>query len=162
MIKYNRLQMFFLVLLRLLIGWHIFYEGMVKLLDPQWSSLGFLRQSNGPLSGFAQWIISNSSVLSITDFLNIWGLICIGLGLLTGLFAQVASIAGSLLIFIYYLNYIPFIDTPTILSDGSYLLVNKTLIEAVTLGVLALFPTSRIYGLDHFLYKNKNLNDGNK
>lgn len=155
MVKYSNLQTFSLVVFRLLIGWHLLYEGIAKLLDPQWSSLGFLKQSQGLLASFAHWIVSDSSMLAIADLLNIWGLICIGLGLLLGLFARAASIAGFLLVFLYYLNYIPFIDTPTTVVDGSCLLVDKTLIEAAALGMLALFPTSRIYGLDHFLCKNK-------
>ena len=112
MVKYSNLQTFSLVVLRLLIGWHLLYEGIAKLLDPQWSSLGFLKQSQGLLASFAHWIVSDSSMLAIADLLNIWGLICIGLGLLLGLFARAASIAGFLLVFLYYLNYIPFIDTP--------------------------------------------------
>jgi thiosulfate dehydrogenase [quinone] large subunit len=36
-------------------------------------------------------------------------------------------------------------------SEGSYLIINKNLIEAAALVVLALFPTSNVVGLDQFL-----------
>lgn len=148
---YTKLQLAALILLRYLIGWHILYEGLAKLINPYWSSLGFLRQSKGVLSRFAQWVISTDNILSVVDFLNTWGLIAIGLGLLLGLFARIASVIGAVLIFIYYLNNPPFIGvvyTPPV--DGNYLIVDKTLIEAVALCVLALFPTSRIFGFDAF------------
>ncbi len=38
-----------LVLLRLTIGWHFAYQGLVKLEDPQFSSAPFLSQAKGPL-----------------------------------------------------------------------------------------------------------------
>jgi thiosulfate dehydrogenase (quinone) large subunit len=38
----------------------------------------------------------------------------------------------------------------TLPVEGNNLIVNKTLIEAVALCVLALFPTSKIFGLDAF------------
>lgn len=40
----------FLVLLRLTIGWHFLVEGLEKLHDPNWSSVGYLREASGPLA----------------------------------------------------------------------------------------------------------------
>ncbi len=153
---FTRLQLITLVLLRFLIGWHLLYEGLSKLLNPVWSSVSFLRESNWILSGFSEWIISNSSVLNVVDFLNTWGLIAIGAGLILGLFARTAAIAGSLLLLMYYLNSPPLISLEYSLpTEGNYLVVSKTLIEAVALFVLAIFPTSSIVGLDLFIPCNK-------
>jgi len=144
--------MTFLLLLRFLIGWHILYEGIAKLLNPQWSSMEFLQESQWILSGFAQWIISDQGVLSVVDFLNTWGLIVIGLGLILGLFSRAAAVAGAILLFVYYLNTPPITGIEyTLPRDGSYLIVDKTLIEAAALCVLALFPTSKKFGLDAFI-----------
>ena len=153
---YSGFQLTTLVVLRFLIGWHILYEGIAKLLNPTWSSIGFLQQSTGILSGFAKWVISNPAVLNAVDFLNTWGLIAIGLGLILGLFTRVASIAGAVLLFVYYLNSPPLVGVEYLLpTDGNYLLVDKTLIESVTLVALALFPTSHLIGLDVFRYNRK-------
>lgn len=38
-----------LVLLRITIGWHFLYQGLAKLDDPNFSSVGFLGQAKGPL-----------------------------------------------------------------------------------------------------------------
>ena len=47
-----RWQTAVLVFLRFLIGWHFLYEGLYKLIHPEWSSLAFLAQAQGFLSGF--------------------------------------------------------------------------------------------------------------
>jgi thiosulfate dehydrogenase [quinone] large subunit len=97
----------------------------------------------------SEWIISNSVVLNTVDTLNTWGLIAIGLGLILGLFTRAASIAGAMLLLLYYLFNPPFIGME--LSgpmEGNYLMVNKTLIEAVALLYLAVTPLSRSFGLD--------------
>jgi uncharacterized membrane protein YphA (DoxX/SURF4 family) len=46
----------FLVLLRVVIGWHCFVEGMDKLHNPAWSSEAYLRESVGPLAGTYRWL----------------------------------------------------------------------------------------------------------
>jgi thiosulfate dehydrogenase [quinone] large subunit len=40
-------------------------------------------------------------------------------------------------------------------AEGNYLIVSKTLIEAVALLVLAIFPTGSSFGLDIFITRNK-------
>jgi uncharacterized membrane protein YphA (DoxX/SURF4 family) len=47
----NSFARFFLIALRLAIGWHCFIEGMEKVTTPNWSSESYLRESTGPLSG---------------------------------------------------------------------------------------------------------------
>jgi thiosulfate dehydrogenase [quinone] large subunit len=60
-------------------------------------------------SQVSSWIVSNSSILHVVDFLNTWGLIAIGLGLIVGLFTRVAAICGAILLMLYYLNNPPLI-----------------------------------------------------
>src|SRR5262245_56374831 len=43
---------FFLVALRLAIGWHFFIEGVEKLHTPTWSSEPYLRESIGPAAPY--------------------------------------------------------------------------------------------------------------
>lgn len=146
---YTRLQLVVLVTLRFLIGWHVLYEGLSKLLTPGWTSMGFLSESKWLLSGLSNWIISNPGVLKIVDLLNTWGLIAIGLGLILGLFTRVAAISGTILLLLYYFNNPPLIGLEySIPSEGNYLIVSKTLIEAVAMFALAVFPTGSIAGLD--------------
>ena len=145
-------QLTTLVLLRVLMGWFILYEGIAKLLIPNWTSATFLKESQWILSGFSNWIISNDGVLQVVDFMNIWGLILIGLGLMLGLFTRLSAYAGAILLFIYYLNNPPLMGLEYSLpSEGNYLIVSKTLIEAVALLLLGSFPTGRVFGLDIYV-----------
>jgi len=152
----NAIQRNALLVLRLLIGWHILYEGVIKLINPEWSSIGFLSQSQWILTGFAEWVISHEGVLNTVDLLNTWGLIAIGAGLILGLFTRVAAFAGAALLFTYYLNNPPFIGMENLGAvEGNYLIVNKTLIEVAALILLGVFPSSGAFGLDALLKKNK-------
>ena len=145
-------QLTTLVLLRVLMGWHILYEGIAKLLIPNWTSASFLNESQWILSGFSNWVISNDGVLQVVDFMNTWGLIAIGLGLMLGLFTRLSAFAGAALLFIYYLNNPPLMGLEYSLpSEGNYLIVSKTLIEAIALLALAGFPTGSVFGLDIFV-----------
>jgi len=151
---FTTFQLTALVLLRIFIGWHILYEGISKLLTPNWTSALFLKDSQWILSGLSDWIVSNGGVLSAVDFLNTWGLIAIGAGLILGLFTRLAAYAGMGLLIMYYLNNIPLIGMEySMPAEGNYLIVSKTLIEAAALLVLALFPTGTVFGLDIFISK---------
>jgi len=150
-------QSTFLVTLRTLIGWHFLYEGVAKLMNPDWSSAAYLLDSRGFLSGFFHSLTYKPSVLQTVDFLNEWGLVLIGLGLILGLFTRISVFAGVVLLALYYLSHPPFPGLVyAVPSEGSYLIVNKTLIELAGLLVLYVFPTN--IGLDAIfasLRKNK-------
>ena len=154
--KYSKWQFSALLLLRVLIGWHFLYEGLVKLINPDWSSIGYLLDSKWILSGFFHSLAANPGVLNVVDFLNMWGLILIGAGLIVGLFSRIASIAGIVLLAFYYLSHPAIIGVNFAMpTEGSYLWVNKNLIELLTLWVILLFPTSKIIGMDRFLFNKK-------
>jgi uncharacterized membrane protein YphA (DoxX/SURF4 family) len=57
---------FFLIALRLAIGWHCFIEGMEKITAPNWSSESYLRESIGPLSGVYRDLAGNRLVARLT------------------------------------------------------------------------------------------------
>ena len=157
---FTPMQRYVLLALRLLIGWHILYEGFSKLLIPNWSSQGFLNESKWILSGFSKWIVSHPGVLNSVDFLNTWGLIAIGTGLILGLFTRVAALSGAILLFIYYLNNPPLIGLEySVPTEGSYLIISKTLIESVALVAIAVFPSGLFAGLDIIVYRFRNRNN---
>jgi len=141
-----------MVALRMLIGWHLLYEGLAKLSNPYWTSAGFLSDSQGPLAGLYLWLASNPGRLTAVDWLNQWGLTLIGAALILGIGTRFATLVGAGLLALYYLGSPPFpgveISAP---AEGSYLIVNKTLIEFAALIVLWLFPTGRQVGFDGYL-----------
>ena len=155
--NYSNIQLTALVLLRMLIGWHFLYEGFVKVVNPYWSAGGYLSESKWIFSRFFHWIADSSFLLLVDDFLNEWGLILIGLGLILGLFTRYVSIAGMILVFLYWLCNPPFIGLRySMPPEGSYIIVNKNLIEVAALFVLANFPTGTHLGLDRLLLRKKN------
>jgi len=152
--KYTKLELMALVILRVLIGWHFLYEGIAKLLKPNWSAAGFLLQSKWILADLFKWMAEDPTLLSIVNFLNIWGLIFIGLGLILGCFSRISSLAGMGLILLYYFCNPPFIGLYyAIPSEGNYLIVNKNIVEMAGLFVMFVFPTGKILGLDHLIQK---------
>jgi thiosulfate dehydrogenase [quinone] large subunit len=150
---YTKMQITALTFLRVLIGWHFLYEGLVKLYSPGgWTSEFFLLNSVGPFSSVLKSMAANHSVLHWVDQANMWGLILIGLCLFLGVFAKPAKILGILLLFLYYISYPPFAHySVSIPVEGSYWIVNKNLIELAALVVLFFFPSSHITGLDRYL-----------
>jgi uncharacterized membrane protein YphA (DoxX/SURF4 family) len=145
---------FILTLLRIAIGWHFLYEGLAKLLDPQWTAAGYLQNSTGFLSQAFRYLAGNPDLLRAVDILNIVGLIGIGLVLFLGIGTRLAATAGVLLLSLYYLAMPPWPGTSVgQASEGHYLLVNKNLLEILALCALAAIPGAWTYGLGHLRRK---------
>jgi thiosulfate dehydrogenase [quinone] large subunit len=144
----TRLKLWVVFLLRITLGWQFFYEGFSRLLNPYWSSAGSLLESKGPLAAFFHSLASGPATLKAVDIFNTWGFIIIGLGLLVGFLSRTAAAAGMVLIFFHYLCNPPFLGTAyTSPQEGSYLFINKDVVEFFALWVLVLFPTGRTIGL---------------
>jgi uncharacterized membrane protein YphA (DoxX/SURF4 family) len=138
-------------LTRVFIGWHFLYEGLIKVFG-NWSAESYLLNTRGFLSGFYHALAQNPSLLDIVNGLNAWGLLLIGLALFLGVFTRLAGISGILLLMLYFLAYIPLgYYNRQLLAEGNYLLINKSLIEAMALLVLVLLPRNRMYGLGQLL-----------
>ena len=146
-----------MTILRILIGWHFLYEGLVKLFSPHWTAKGYLLSSQGFLSGLFNSMAGNDGVVQVIDFLNVWGLVFIGLGLFLGLLTRVSCFAGAGLLLLYYLSHPPFAGLEYAFGqEGSYLIVDKNLIELVALLAISMFPTGQYLGLDILIFRSKN------
>lgn len=150
---YTNVQLTALVALRILIGWHFFYEGLAKLLNPYWTAAGYLAESKWWFSDLFVSLAASPGTLGVVDFLNSWGLIAIGVGLMLGCLTRAATIAGIVALFLYYVAAPPFVGyTYAMPAEGSYLIVNKVLIELAALAVLLVFPTGTLFGLDRLIF----------
>lgn len=153
----SRTQQIALVALRTLVGWHFLYEGYSKLILPAWSrdgaplgrfsSAGYLRSASGPAADLFRGL-ADASWLPWVDLLVAWGLFLVGLGLMLGLFTQLACGGALALLALFYLSWLPTRGVHEPGAEGSYLFVNKNLIEAAAVGVVLAFRTGRIAGLD--------------
>ena len=140
--------------LRMAVGWHFLYEGLIKLLAEKWSAESFLGNTYGFLSGFYHWLAASPVRLEVVDYLNIGGLILIGLALSLGLWSKWASACGAFLLMLYYLAYPPF-GISLLGSDGTAYIINPLLIETVIL-VFFFFNRENGYGLDRLWQRRKN------
>lgn len=138
---------FFVTILRIAIGWHFLYEGISKILQGDWTASGFLLNTSGFLSGFYHALASSPALLRITDILNMYGLLIIGLALFVGLFSRIASFSGALLLTLYYFAYPPFGNPMLSASEGHLFIVDRLFIESAAL--LFLFISGeKGYGID--------------
>jgi thiosulfate dehydrogenase [quinone] large subunit len=152
--RYYHVQMIALVVLRVMIGWHFLYEGVAKLLKPNWSAAGYLMQSRGLLAPIFRWMADTPAVLAVVNQMNIWGLMAIGLGLILGCFTRLACAAGIFLILLYYAcNPLLVGYYYSIPLEGNYLIVNKNLVEMAALLVVAATFSSRYVGFDRVFHK---------
>ena len=146
-----------LIVLRTVIGWHFLYEGYVKLLGPVWtragvplqpfSSAGYLRNATGPLADVFH-AMAASPWIGTLDLVVAWTLFAAGLFLLLGLFTQLGCVLAAGLLAMFYVSAIPLSGVAEPRAEGSYLIVNKNLIELAAVATLFAFRTGRIAGLD--------------
>ncbi len=146
----NKITIWTLTILRIVIGWHFIYEGISKLFNPYWSSASYLMESKWLLSGFFHWILGNDTALRIVDFINIWGLIIIGLFLFIGLFTRIACISGALLLLLYYMANPPFMYS-SVPSTSHFYIINYNLIEAAVLIVIASLPGDYLWSIQRLI-----------
>jgi thiosulfate dehydrogenase [quinone] large subunit len=147
---YSLLQQITLALIRFLAGWHLFYQGLGKLREPDWSAQGYLASGSGWFGELFQQIAGWPAALNLADFLVVWGLLLTGFLLMIGLFSRSAAAVGFTLVFLFFLAAppLPVMGFTVPGPEGFEFLVNKTLIEALLLLVIAVFPTGQVTGLD--------------
>ena len=134
--------------LRMAIGWHFLYEGIAKIVAGSWSAQPYLANTTGFFSPFYHWLAA-SSAIGVVNWLNIIGLILIGLALFFGVFTRISAACGALLLLLYYFAYPPFGFSLINTSGESHLyIVNFLLVEAIMLIIYVLYPQTG-YGIEN-------------
>ena len=151
--KLPRPAMIALTVLRVVIGWHFLYEGVSKVTSTTWSSAGYMKASRGPLAELFRWIASQPHLLDNANLITMYGLTIVGVLLMLGLFTRLAAAGGIGFILLFYLCNPPFIGYfYAIPTEGTYLIVNKNLVELCALVVILLTGTGRFAGLDGIVH----------
>ena len=140
----------FVTILRVAIGWHFLFEGISKIVQGNWTASAYLLNTTGFFSGFYHWIAGSTALLLLSDFLNMYGLLIIGLALFIGFLSRYAALAGALLLTIYYFAYPPFGNPMMNASDGHLFMIDKLFIEAATL-LFLFFYREQGYSIDTFI-----------
>lgn len=153
-IKYNWGLKSSVIVLRIFIGWHFLYEGIIKLYSPDWTSFGYLASAQGPLKSMFR-AMTDETVIGWVDGLNMAALIFVGLTLVLGIFEKWGALIAIGLLAMYYLAHPSFPWLTQVNVEGSYWFVNKNLIELVGCMVIYNFPTGQDFGLARIFKKNK-------
>ncbi len=140
------------VLLRIFIGWHFLYEGIIKLYNPEWTSFGYLASAQGPLKSIFS-ALTNEAVIGWVDALNMTALIVVGVTLILGIYEKIGAFVGIGLLALYYLAHPSFPWLMQVNVEGSYWFVNKNLIELVACLIIYQFPTGQYFGLKRIFNK---------
>lgn len=150
--KLSRGPMIAITVLRVMIGWHFLYEGIAKMTAASWSGAGFMKQARGPFAELFRWLAAQPNLLANADLITMYGLAIVGVLLILGLFTRLASLGAIGFIVLFYLCNPPFVGYfYSIPSEGSYLIVNKNLVELAALVVVLMTGSGTFAGLDLFV-----------
>jgi thiosulfate dehydrogenase [quinone] large subunit len=151
-------QQFCLITLRTVIGWHFAYEGFYKLMLPgwsrtgqlvgAWSAAGYLKGATGPLAPTFHRLAESTGTVHTVDMIVPFGLLVVGLSLMLGLLTQLGCTGAIAFLALFYLSQPPFTGMPQTAAEGTYLIVNKNLIELIAVMTVMAFRTGLIAGLD--------------
>jgi thiosulfate dehydrogenase [quinone] large subunit len=151
--KLSRSAMIAITVLRVVVGWHFLYEGIAKLTSPSWSAAGYMKVSRGPFAAFFHWIAGQPQLLDKANLITMYGLAIVGVLLILGLFTRLAAIGGIGFVLLFYLCNPPFVGYfYSIPTEGSYLIVNKNMVEVCALAVILLTRSGLFAGLDRILH----------
>jgi thiosulfate dehydrogenase [quinone] large subunit len=149
----SRWPLIAITVMRVLVGWHFLYEGIAKLTSDSWSAAGYLRQARGPFADQFRWLASQPNLLENANLITMWGLTIVGALLILGLFTRLASLGGIAFLLLFYFANPPFVGYfYSLPSEGSYLIVNKNLVELGALLVILVTGSGRFAGLDRLLH----------
>lgn len=149
--KYQNTIRIILTLIRIFIGWHFLYEGLSKIYS-QWSSAGYLLESQWIFSGIFHRVAEHPGLLHAVDLLNIAGLILVGIGLVLGLFTRISAFTGAFLILLYYIANPPFIGyISETTGEGHYLIINRQVIEMFILILFVFLPKDYSWSFNRWI-----------
>jgi thiosulfate dehydrogenase [quinone] large subunit len=135
--------------LRLVMGWIFFQAGLIKLVDPTWSSARFLTQDiprGNPFAGAWTALAGNAAV----DFLVMWGMTLIGLCLLVGALVRWSAFWGALLMLLFWAAHLQGGLGMGLPIEYGWI-VDEHLVYALLLFGLGALGAGRIYGVDAFI-----------
>ena len=151
--KLSNWPMVAITVMRVAVGWHFLYEGIAKLTASSWSAAGYLKQARGPFADLFKSLAAQPNLLANADLITMWGLTLVGIFLILGLFTRLSSLGGIGFIVLFYLCNPPFVGYfYSIPTEGSYLIVNKNLVELCALVVILVTGSGRFAGLARILH----------
>ncbi|OHA01942.1 MAG: hypothetical protein A3H71_00295 [Candidatus Sungbacteria bacterium RIFCSPLOWO2_02_FULL_48_13b] len=134
---------FALFILRVSMGWMMFYAGYTKLIDPTWSAASYLTGAK-TFPELFNWFLQ-PSILPAINIINEWGLTLLGVSLILGVFVRFSSMLGAALMMLYYL---PILQFPY--PNAHAYIVDEHIIYALVLLFFAAIRAGRVWGLENW------------
>jgi thiosulfate dehydrogenase [quinone] large subunit len=129
---------YWLVLLRVLVGWWFLNEGLNKYVTPGSFEAGWFLETTGTIVSPALNALAGGATEAAINVAVPLGEVLIGLGLLVGAFTRTAAFFGAAMTFVFYFA----------LEDWRRGLVNAELMGLVLFATLIVFGAGRIWGID--------------
>ena len=137
----NKIGEQWLAFTRITMGWLMFYAGITKVMDPQWTAAGYARSAK-TFTGLYEFFASTEQI-SLINFVNKWGLTLLGISLILGIGVRLSSSLGAILMIFYYL---PALQFPYV-GEHSYI-VDEHIIYALLMIYFAIVRAGRYWGLE--------------
>lgn len=140
----HSLSAWFVLALRLVIGFAFFYSGSEKVVtgfDAGGYLLNVAGTNGNPLEGMFLWMGQTSWFVDVVNVAVPWGELAIGLGILVGLLTRLAAFFGALMMLLFYFGNWELAHGP-INADFMYMMVFLS---------IAAFGAGRILGLDSYV-----------
>ena len=152
--RLSRSAMIAITLLRVIVGWHFLYEGIAKLTSSSWSAAGYMRASRGPFAEFFRWIASQPQLLDKANLdhdvrADDCGRAADPRPVHAARGRRAASASSCCSTSATRRLSATSTRFPT---EGSYLIVNKNLVELCALAVILVTGSGRFAGLDRIVH----------
>ncbi|MFC6836804.1 DoxX family protein [Halomarina ordinaria] len=140
------LAAWFVLALRLMIGYAFLYAGWTKVVaaepfDARGYLVGVAATNGNPLEGVFYWMGTTDWLVALANVAVPWGELLIGLGLVVGALTRLAAFFGALLMVLFYFGN----------WDVAHGVVNGDLAYALVFLTVAALGAGRILGLDAYL-----------
>lgn len=135
-------------LLRVSLGFLFLYAGIAKLIDPTWTSAGYLMSAQ-TMAGFYDWLALPQNIVWV-DILNKWGLFLIGATLVLGFVTRTAAALGALMMALYY---VPTLNFPY--AGAHAYIIDEHIIYIAVFIVLIAFNAGVHWGIDGMIQRSR-------
>jgi thiosulfate dehydrogenase [quinone] large subunit len=144
--KAHSLSAWFVLALRLMMGFAFTYAGIEKILGAEaFNARGYLMfavpENGGPAVGFLQLFATNDLLLAFVNVAVPWGELAIGLALIFGVLTRFAAFWGAVMMLMFYLGN----------WDVAHGVINGDFTYMLVFLAVAAFGAGRILGLDSYI-----------
>ncbi len=145
----GKLTGYWLVFLRLLVGWWFLHEGLNKYATPGSFGAGWFLEKRGTIVSPVLNAFAGGTTEAAIDALVPLGELLIGVGLILGALTRTAAFFGAFMMFVFYFGS----------EHWRRGLVNGDLLGLVLFVTIIVFGAGRVWGIDSYLETTSTVRD---